>query len=166
MKELHEKIQELSDGNVARLAIWIFNMERKQHGGAFATARLNELNSPTIQEYINSKLSSWDIKTIENRPDDKIIVETFRLLLLDYAEQEPQTIKDRMKGLHLDAGGFDLTEILQGLDISYISLLILFLLKPHFKISYKNGNFEFEFSFGSSEGIIKELFNKLPMFKD
>lgn len=165
MKTIQDQINELSDSDIVRLTFWIFEQEKKKSRDDFVSVKTEDLNSDKIKNFLNSKLNNWGVDSIINIPVEKKIVDTFRMVLSDYAEKEPQAINEMIKGLHLQAGGFGVAEILQGVDISYILLIIMLLLKPHFKISYdKKQGIAVSLEMNSSESVIKELLKKLPIF--
>ncbi len=159
MNELKEKIRQLSDEDVARLALWILDEERDEIEG------LDDVSSEEIISAFNALLKGFDLEIPAERPADEKVVKIFRYLLSEYAAAKPEATEEVMKDLGMEAGGFELFEILQNIDVSDVFLIIALLssLKSHFKVTHisKDKRTKIEFGLGSSESIIKELLKKL-----
>ncbi len=165
MESIQEKINSLSDTDIARLMFWVFDEQRDKLGGDLAHARMCELASWDISAPFNMRIQDLGIGPLNQRPSEREIVNTFRIILMEQATHNPDDMEDLMGDLGMEAGGFELTEILKNIDIPHL-ILILILLKPHFKCAYlsKNKRKSIEFSFGSSESLVRQFLKKLPIF--
>lgn len=179
MNELQERISKLSDKDVVRLTLWVFDDTRekidKELRGKLAEATMVELNSEEVIAAFNSSLYELGIDTLTEKPDSKTVVETFRALLLDYAEENSEIVEENMKDLKIEAGGFELVEILRGIEFPHI-IWILTVLGLMFNLSYKNKTIrgtngkqsiekEIIITIGFVPEVAKAMLEKLPIFK-
>ena len=169
MKDLMAKIGNLSDEDVARLTIWLFDEEREKTDGDLARAKWKDLGSEEVVMALNSMMEEEGLSGLAKRPQDDLVVRTFRTLLLDYAARAPQTGATVMKDLHMEAGGFELSEILSNLSSSHLIQIIILLsaLKPFFRITYTRSSkdLKIEAGFGKGEPVLKALLSRLPIFQ-
>ena len=168
MNQLQDKIKELADEDIIRLTIWVFDEIRKKNEGIFADFIIKELKSEDLIKKFNAFLNEMQVEPIKRKPDNKIIVETFRIILLEISQNEYKIVEEAMEELGLEAGGFDLTTYLMSLDFSYIILIILVLCSS---VRYKRikviedkkantsekSSFEIEINPSNLKDIIKKL---------
>jgi hypothetical protein len=105
MNATTERIMRLSDSEVLRVALWLFDQEREERRDELASARLKDLTAEKIRSDFNDALRTYDLGQLEGSPDPAVIVGLLRDLLIARAEEEPGNVAEIMRGLGMEAGG-------------------------------------------------------------
>lgn len=163
---LHHQLSELSDAEIVRLAIWLFDEERIAQEDTLVGTTKNDLAQEEFFTGFNDFLASLDIEPIQNRPSPPAIANALRFALEFYAEQEPGRVRQEIKGLGTEAGEVELLQLItDGFPYIVILTVLTKSIDIHWKKIDENKKMtEFKLKVGSSGnviGLLKSLVSKL-----
>lgn len=134
MNDTQKRIIELSNKDIVRLSLWIFDEVREKIGGDLAEATIKELDSDEIKTEFNLFLNELHLPPIPEDLNSEVIANIFRTALIEFAEEYADIIEKVMDGLGVEAGwGTELAELIQGIGLSNL-ILILVVLKLNFRL--------------------------------
>ena len=136
--------------------MWAKDEEKKRNNGNISSLRINELTNEDLISSFNAILESFDIQPFNSRPADKEIIESFRYLLIQYAEYKPGVLENLMEDLGFEAGDFSITELLSDVTLTHL-VLIYVLLSTHLKIKFdsKDKNIKIEYELATPKEVVK-----------
>jgi hypothetical protein len=137
MNTTTERIMHLSDAEVLRVALWLFDHVREERGDELASARLKDLAAEEIRSDFNDALRAHDLGPLEASPDPAVIVAVLRDLLIVRAEEEPDKVAGIMRGLGMEAGG-ELLDFLSQ-NFPYILVILALLRSTEFELTQGPG---------------------------
>jgi hypothetical protein len=137
MNATTDRIAHLSDAEVFRVALWLFDHEREERGDELAGARLKDLATKEITSDFNDALRAHGVGPLQASPDPAIIATVLRELLIARAEDEPDKPAGVMRGLGMEAGG-ELLDFLSQ-NFPYILVVLALLRSTEFELTQDPG---------------------------